>query len=132
MQSPYHLSPLKLSFVGAVSIGYGVWSFYSKRQRLKTWIRTNGTVENVRRDRNGNVSVRVRFADTAGQTHGCTLPYADGQNVGLGTEVQIAYRPSNPTQAFVADRRDMNLTAIVSAVVGLALWCAAVLVASSR
>ena len=116
-----HLSPARLFIASGAAIAFGAWKFVEKRKRLKSWITTTAIVENVRRDRNGNVTIRVKYSDQSGTLQGCFLPFADGDRVGLGTEVSIAYNPCAPTQAFVADKKDMNITAIVSAVVGVGL-----------
>ena len=119
------LNPPELYFLGAASIGYGLWGFLAKKQRLKTWIPVMGVVDNIRRDRNGNVSVVVKYVTKDGGKQLCTLPIANGDTVGLGSELTVAYNPIKPAESFIADKRDMNFAVIAAVVIGAALWIAA-------
>lgn len=104
--------------IGALILAYGLWELVWKKRKLKSWIRTTATIDNIRRDSDGNVTVRVKYADEKGKSIACTLPFADGDRVGLGSEVEIAYNPGLPTEAIVAERSDMNIMAIGSFVLG--------------
>jgi hypothetical protein len=117
----YQIVPARVFLVAAISIGFGVWSYRQKRARLATWTRVTAVVDNVRRDRNGNVRATFKYADQKGERQTCILPVASGNSLGLGAEMQIAYNPAAPNQAFVCDGKDMNLTLIVSLVIGLVL-----------
>jgi hypothetical protein len=112
------LDPTVLIFGGSSTLIFGLWSFQKKRERLKYWIRAKGSVENLRREKGDNVFVRIRYSDEAGTARACWLPYADGDRIGLGTEVVVAYNPRFPDDAFIADKTDMNLTAISAIIVG--------------
>ncbi len=121
------LNPLHLYVAGALSLGFGIWVYYTKKKRLDTWIPVVGVVDNIRRDRSGNVSVVVKYVTKEGSKQLCTLPIADGDSVGLGTELAIAYEPAQPGNAFIADKKDMNFGVITAIIVGIALWLAATL-----
>ena len=121
------LNPLHLYVAGAFSLCFGIWGYYAKKKRLETWISVVGVVDNIRRDRNGNVSVVVKYVTKEGSKQLRTLPIADGDSVGLGTELAIAYDPAQPNNAFIADKKDMNFGVITAIIVGIALWLAATL-----
>jgi len=124
---PYRVSPQRLIIAGTISICFGVWRFYEKKKRLKTWIPTVGTIYNVRRDRKGNVTVYVKYLDRQGAKYSCSLPFSDGDRIGLGSELPIAYNPNRPSHAFIAEKTDMNFTVIAAIVVGVVLIGAGIL-----
>jgi hypothetical protein len=119
------LNPLHLYAAGTLSVGFGAWSYYTKKKRLETWISVVGVVDNIRRDRNGNVSATMKYMTKEGAKQLCTLPVSDGDSLGLGTELVVAYEPARPERAFIADRKDMNFGVISALVIGVALWLAA-------
>jgi hypothetical protein len=119
------LSPSQLFAIGAAAFVFGVWQYVRKKNRLKSWIRATATVENVRRDAEGEVTVRLKFKDQAGKPVACVTPFADGDRVGLGSEVEVAYDPQSPETAFVASKGDMSLSALAWTVSGLGVMLAA-------
>ncbi len=127
-----HFSPTKLFLIGAISLGYGVWEFHRKKRLLATWTATVGTVDNIRRDDRENGSIRIKYVDARGQKQACWLSVADSDRVGLGTQLKIAYNPHAPGEAFVADRKDMTLTAIIAVVIGLLALAASGMLAIQR
>ncbi len=111
----YQFDPIHLIIVGSISIGYGALDYAGKRLLLKTWIRTTGTVDNVRRDRDGNTTATVKYYGRNKEKLTCHVEVADDSALGLGSELSIAYNPKSTGQAFVTSRKDMNLAAIISA-----------------
>ena len=129
---PYRLNPVQLIALGAVSIGLGAWQYLQRKRRVKTWIRAAGTVENIRRDPEGNVTVRIAFLDDAGRKQACCVPHSDSNSIGLGTEIAIAYNPHAPSTAVIAEKREMNLAAILFGAIGAALIAAGVIVSQTE
>lgn len=123
----YRIVPGRVFIAAAVSISVGLYSYYRKRERLSRWVRVTAVVDNVRRDREGNTTATFKYSDKNGERRMCLLPIADAQSLGLGSEMALAYNPDVPDQAFVCDTKDMNITLIVSLLLGVGFIIAGIL-----
>ncbi len=120
------IDPIRAFGGGIVALGFGLWRFTQKRNRLKTWVQTTGTVSNIRSESDSKTIVRVRYLDGNREQQGCSLLVTDGDRLGLGSEIRVAYNPRNPSEAFIADRKDMNLDVILSIATGTILIAAGI------
>ena len=105
----FTIDPFTCYLVGVALIVGAFVTRAKKKQRLATWLPATATVQNIRRPDGEDVAVVVRFSDATGQPRNATVKVADEDRIGLGTELEIAYDPAKPDQAFVRDAKDMPL-----------------------
>lgn len=105
--------------VGLIIAAFGTRA--KKKRRLVTWSSATATVQNIRRPEGEDAAVVVRFSDATGQLRTATVKVADDDRVGLGGELEIAYDPAKPDQAFVRDPKDMQLAFYLPLAAGLIL-----------
>lgn len=115
------VDPIKCYLIGAGAIAVGVVTHSRKKARLKSWIPAVGSVQNIRRSREGDATAVVRFSDQSGQLRTASMAVADGDNLGLGAELDISYNPKNPEEAFVRSAKDMNLALYIPLIAGIAI-----------
>lgn len=128
----YTIDPLKCYLIGGAIITVSVIAHSQKKKRLASWIGATATVQNIRRPDQGDVTVTVRFTDAGGQLRTAWVKVADEDSVSLGSEVEIAYNPRNPEEAFVREAKDMKLSLYIplaagSIVLGLGVYAQLVL-----
>lgn len=121
MSDYYVISPLKCFLFGVPVLAYGLFSFLEKRSRLRTWTPTTATVTNTNRDANGHTTIRVKYTAADGKLYTASMAVADGDRIGLGSEIKVAYHPLAPENAFIAEKKDMNLGALLAIASGAAL-----------
>jgi hypothetical protein len=115
------VDPIKCYIIGAVAISTGVFLHSKKRARLKVWIPAAASVQNIRRTREGDATAVVRFTDRAGQLRTASMKVADGDSIGLGSDLEISYNPSNPEEAFIRSSSDMKLSLYIPLIAGILL-----------
>lgn len=114
----YVIDPIKCFLIGGIAIAGGVVTHARKKSRMKSWVPTIGVVQNVRTASNGDSTVYVRFADQSGQPQTAGMMIADGDSLGLGSELEIYFNPQKPDQAFVRSQKDINLSLYIPLVGG--------------
>lgn len=117
----YVVDPLKCYLIGGAVIAIAVVAHSRKKQRLASWLPATGAVQNVRRADDGDATASVRFTDSGGQLRTASVKVADGDDVSLGAELEIAYNPQNPDEAFVRNAKDMKLSFYIPLVAGIVL-----------
>jgi uncharacterized protein DUF3592 len=115
------VDPIKCYVIGATAVVAGFVTHSRKKARLKSWIPAVGSVQNIRRSREGDATAIVRFSDQGGQLRTASMKVADGDSIGLGTELEISYNPRNPEEAFIRSKKDMNLAFYIPVVAGVVL-----------
>ena len=114
----YLISPIKCYVIGGAVVIYSAVSYSKKKKRLNSWVHTTGSVQNVRRRSDGETTLSVKFTDEAGQLRTASMKVADGDTVGLGSEIEISYNPKKPEEAFVSNAKDMTLSLYIPLVAG--------------
>jgi hypothetical protein len=115
------VDPVKCYVLGGGALVWGVVAHRRKKAQLASWVPTTAIVQNTRRDRRGDVAAVVRFTDKEGQLRTATMPATDEGAVSLGAELEIAYNPRDPTQAFIRTAKEMKLALFIPVIAGVLL-----------
>jgi len=112
---------LRCLAVGVIALVGGVSTLVAKRRKLRNWPKAEATVNLVFHDKDGNLKLTVLFKDSADRSWRAVIGASDGQNLGLGSVVSVAYDPLNPESAIFADGWQIGLG--VGAMIALGLIC---------
>lgn len=115
----YVIDPLKCYLIGGIALVASVTIRVHKQRKLKVWVPTIATVQNIRRTDDDDITAYVRFTDQKSQPQLAAVKVSDGNAVSLGASVEISYNPVKPDDAFVRSAKDMKLAFYVPFIAGL-------------
>lgn len=116
----YIVNPTACYLIGSAAIVIGIVTHSKKKKRLASWSHATATVQNVRRSDDSDAVVTVRFTDAGGQLRTASVTAA-ADSVSLGADLDIAYNPANPEDAFIREAKDMKLALYIPLAAGIIL-----------
>jgi len=107
--------------MGVISVGTSIWVYVDELSKLKTWEKTTGTVDSINLDKDGDRIAFIKYKDKNGVDRSFSSGISDADALGLGSDVQLAFDPSDPGATFISAPKHIRNGAIVGTVIGLAL-----------
>jgi len=111
--------------IGLVITVASVGVYAHELDKLKTWEKTSGTVDSVNLDKDGDRVAFIKFKDKSGNDRLFSTSLSAADDVGLVSEILLAYDPSDQGAAFIADPKHIKHSAMVGSAFGIffiSLW----------